>query len=76
LNATIRHIDPAAAQSIDRMLDPVSRAALEPSELSHLQSVVGSGLHNAWILAGALSIIALLFCCLMPARLNPRSHAG
>ena len=76
LNATIRHLDPSAAQSIDQMLDPVSRAALDPVELSHLQSVVASGLHNAWLLAGALSLIALLFCCLMPAGLNPRSHAA
>jgi EmrB/QacA subfamily drug resistance transporter len=75
LNATILRMDPSAGQAMDRMLNPVSRAALPPSEVAHLTDVITSGLHNAWLLAGLFSLLALLFACLMPARLSPENHA-
>ncbi len=75
LNATINRMDASAARTMDRMLDPVSRAALSPGEVAHLTGVITSGLHNAWLLAGLFSILALLFGCLMPARLSPTTHA-
>ena len=36
LNATILRMDPNAGRAMDRMLDPLSRAALPPSEVAHL----------------------------------------
>lgn len=75
LNATILHLDPSAGGAMDRMLNPVSRAALPPAEVAHLTQVITSGLHNAWILAGGFSVLALLFASLMPARLSPRTQA-
>jgi EmrB/QacA subfamily drug resistance transporter len=74
LNATITRMDPGAARTIDRILDPVGRAVLPPAELAHLTDVVTSGLHNAWLLTGLFSLLALLFACLMPPRLSPRSQ--
>jgi MFS family permease len=74
LNATIMRMDPGAARAIDRILDPVSRAALPPADVAHLTNVVASGLHNAWLLAGGFSVMALLFACLMPARLSPTNN--
>ena len=56
---------------MDRMLNPVTRAALPPAEVAHLTDVVTRGLHNAWLLAGMFALLALLFACLMPARLSP-----
>jgi hypothetical protein len=67
-------MDPGAGRAMDRMLNPLSRASLPPAEVVHLTDVVTSGLHNAWLLAGLFSLLALLFACLMPARLSPRTH--
>jgi hypothetical protein len=75
LNATILQMDPGAGRAMDRMLNPVSRAALPPLEVAHLTDVITSGLHNAWMLTGLFSLLALLCACLMPARLSPMNHA-
>ncbi len=71
MNATIVRMDPTAARAIDRILDPVSRATLPADEVAHLTAIVSNGLHNAWLLAGLFSLLALLCACLMPARLSP-----
>jgi EmrB/QacA subfamily drug resistance transporter len=76
LNATMLRMDPGSARAIDRMLNPLSRATLPPEEVAHLTDVITSGLHNAWLLAGLFSLLALLFACLMPARLSPTTHAA
>jgi EmrB/QacA subfamily drug resistance transporter len=74
LNATILRLDPGAVRLMDRMLNPLSRATLPPSQVAHLTDVITRGMHNAWLLAGLFSLLALLFACLMPARLSPRSQ--
>ena len=74
LNATILRMDPNAGRAMDRVLDPLSRAALPPSEVAHLTNVVTNGLHNAWLLAGVFALMALVFACLVPARLNPSTQ--
>jgi EmrB/QacA subfamily drug resistance transporter len=74
MNATIQRIDPGAARAMDRMLDPIGRAALPPADVAHLTTVVTSGLHNAWMLAGLFSLLALLCASLMPARLSPTNN--
>jgi EmrB/QacA subfamily drug resistance transporter len=74
LNATILRLDPGATRAMERMLDRAGRATLPTTEIKHLTEVVTSGLHNAWLLAGLFSLFTLLFACLMPARLSPRSQ--
>jgi EmrB/QacA subfamily drug resistance transporter len=76
LNATIQHLDPAAARVLDRLLDPISRAALPPGEIVHLTEILTAGLHNAWLLTGVFSLATLLFAWLMPARLSPRTQTA
>ncbi len=75
LNATIQRMDPGAARAIDHMLNPITRAVLPPEDVAHLTDVITHGLHNAWLLAGAFSLLALLFACLMPASLSPTTHS-
>lgn len=75
LNATILRLDSGAGSAMDHMLNPLSRATLPPAEVAHLTDVITQGLHNAWLLAGLFSLLALLFACLMPARLSPTTHA-
>ena len=74
LNATILRLDPLAGRAMDRMLDPVSRAKLPPAEVEHLTSVITTGLHNAWLLAGLFSLLALAAAFMMPDRLSPRDQ--
>ena len=74
LNATILRLDPGAGQAMDRMLNPARRAALPPEEVAHLTEVIGAGLHNAWLLAFAFALLALLFAWLMPPRLSPANQ--
>ena len=40
LNFTILQMDPGAARAMDRMLDPISRTALPPTEVAHLTDVI------------------------------------
>ncbi len=76
LNATILRMDPGADRAMDRMLNPITRAVLPQAEITHLTDVITSGLHNAWLLAGMFSLLALLFACLMPPRLSPRTDTA
>jgi EmrB/QacA subfamily drug resistance transporter len=74
LNATIRRLDPAAGNALDRMLDPARRAVTPPAEVAHLTHIITAGLHNAWLVAGLFSLATLLCAGLLPARLNPRTQ--
>jgi EmrB/QacA subfamily drug resistance transporter len=71
LNLTLLHEAPEAIGMVDRLLDPVQRTGLAAAELVRLTDVVALGLHNAYVLAGVLSVIAFVLACLLPARLSP-----
>ena len=60
---------------IDRLLDPAQRGGLTMAELARLTNVVALGLHNTYVLAGVLSVVALGFALLLPARLSPAQQA-
>ena len=76
LNATILDMDPRAGHAMDRMMDPVSRAAMPVAEMRHLTEILTSGLQNAWVLAGIFALLALVFSWLIPSRLSPSMGAG
>ncbi len=71
LNLTLLRVAPEAVGEVDRLLDPLARQALAPTELARLTDVVGLGLHNTYVLAGLLSVVALGLALLLPARLSP-----
>jgi hypothetical protein len=48
---------------------------LTMAELARLTDVVALGLHNTYVLAGVLSVVALGFALLLPARLSPAQQA-
>jgi EmrB/QacA subfamily drug resistance transporter len=74
LNATMQHLDPGAAHTVERLLDPPTRLAMLPAELAHLTAIMASALQNAYLLATAFAILTLLVAAQMPARLSPTSH--
>jgi EmrB/QacA subfamily drug resistance transporter len=74
LNFTLLHEAPDAASMVDRLLDPLQRGGLPGADLVRLTEVVALGLHNTYLLAGVLSVVALGLALLLPARLSPARH--
>lgn len=75
LNATMLHLDPGAAHSMARLLDPSLRMAMAPAEVAHLTEVMARSLHNAYLLATAFAVLTLVIAFQLPARLSPAHHA-
>ena len=71
LNFTLLRRAPGAENMVNQLLEPSQRDALPAGELIRLTDVVALGLHNTYLLAGVLSVIALGFALLLPARLSP-----
>ena len=71
LNITMLHVAPDAVPMVDSLLDPAQRGGLAAAELARLTDVVALALHNTYLLAGALSVAALVFALLLPPRLSP-----
>jgi EmrB/QacA subfamily drug resistance transporter len=76
LNFTLLREAPEAVGMVDQMLDPAQRSNLPEAELARLVDVVALGLHNTYVLAGVLSVVALGLALLLPARLSPRRAAN
>jgi EmrB/QacA subfamily drug resistance transporter len=76
LNATILRRDPGAIHAVERLLDPATRRALQPSELAHLTPMMAGALQNAYLLALGFAVLTLLIACAMPARLGPTRHGS
>jgi EmrB/QacA subfamily drug resistance transporter len=71
LNLTMLREAPEAVHMVDRLLDPAQRGGLAPAELVRLVDVVALALHNTYLLAGLLSVVALVLALMLPARLSP-----
>lgn len=71
LNITMLRQAPDAMSMVNRLLDPTERKGLAPAEISRLTDVVALGLHNAYLLAGILSVVAFFLAIMLPARLSP-----
>jgi hypothetical protein len=71
LNLTILRESPEAVHMVDRLLDPAQRDGLATDELGRLVDVIALALHNTYLLAGVLSVVALGFALMLPARLSP-----
>jgi MFS family permease len=71
LNLTMLRVAPDAVPKVDSLLDPMQRGGLAAAELVRLTDVVALALHNTYLLAGALSVVALVFALLLPPRLSP-----
>jgi EmrB/QacA subfamily drug resistance transporter len=71
LNLTMLRDAPEAVGMVDRLLDPAQRGSLAAAELARLTDVVALALHNTYLLAGMLSVVALGLALMLPARLSP-----
>ena len=71
LNATLRHLSPESSHTVDRLLDPATRAGLEEGVLDHLVSILAAAVQNAYLLATAFAVLTLAITFQLPARLSP-----
>ena len=76
LNFTMLREAPDAVRMVDRLLDPAQRGGLAPGELVRLTDVIAQGLHNTYVLAGVLSVVALMLALMLPARVSPATTNG
>jgi EmrB/QacA subfamily drug resistance transporter len=74
LNLTLLRRAPESAGMVNQLLEPSQRGAFPAGELQRLTDVVALGLHNTYLLAGVLSVTALGFALLLPARLSPATQ--
>jgi hypothetical protein len=75
LNFTLLRQLPGSDHLVDQLLDPAERGGLPKAELARLIDVLASGLHNTYVLACMLSVVALALALLLPARLSPTRHS-
>jgi len=71
LNATIQHRAPQAVPMVNRLLEPGSREMLPDRLRAQLIDIVSDGLHNAYWLGVAMSVVTLALVLRLPARLSP-----
>ena len=71
MNFTMLQEQPDAVHRVDQLLDPSQRSSLATADLARLTDVVALALHNTYLLAGLLSVVALALALMLPARLSP-----
>ena len=71
LNLTMLREAPDAVGMVDRLLNPAQRGGLAPDELVRLTGVIAHALHNTYLVAGVLSVVALMLALMVPARVSP-----
>jgi MFS family permease len=69
-----RHV-PAAGDALDTLLEPSRRASLGADTIARLSEAIAGALHQVYLIAGALAVLALAMAFLLPARLSPTQPA-
>jgi EmrB/QacA subfamily drug resistance transporter len=72
LNFGLARVAADADQALNRLLEPASRANLAPDALLRLSDAVAASLHDVYVIAGVLAMLALGATLVMPARLGPK----
>lgn len=73
LNFTLLRQGPDVERMVNRLLEPAQRGSLPADELARLTHLIALGIHNTYLLAGALCVTAFVLALMLPARLSPRS---
>jgi MFS family permease len=64
-----------AGDAVNRLLQPAARQGLGTAEIARLSEVIAGGLHNVYVVAGAVAIVSLMLAWALPARLSPTRPA-
>jgi EmrB/QacA subfamily drug resistance transporter len=71
LNLGIARFAPEAGDAIGKLLEPARRASLGADAIAHLSAVIAGSLHDVYIIASVLAVLALAVTMLLPGRLSP-----
>ena len=76
INWSLAHRIPEGHDAIDRLMDPVQRAAMAPDQLTRLSDAIAASLTTVYIVLVGFSVVALALAFLVPAgQRTPQSDA-
>jgi EmrB/QacA subfamily drug resistance transporter len=70
LNFGIARYAPAAGDALEKLLQPSQRATLGAETIERLSQAIAGALHQVYVIAGVLAVLALAMSLLLPARLS------
>ncbi len=74
LNLGVHRYAPEAANVINRLMAPALRASFDPAEIARLTGAVATALHEVYLAAGLLSLLAVFLALRLPPGLGPTHH--
>lgn len=66
---------PGAIDALERLLDPARRAGLAANSVGQVGNAIASALHEVYVIAGVLAILALFTSMLLPAQVSAAQPA-
>jgi EmrB/QacA subfamily drug resistance transporter len=75
LNFVVSRRVPHAGDAVNRLLQPAVRRGLDSGEIGRLSAAIAGGLHNVYIVAGAVAIVSLALAWALPRGLSPTRPA-
>ncbi|MGH6673513.1 MAG: MDR family MFS transporter [Xanthobacteraceae bacterium] len=66
---------PGGEQAVSRLMDPTLRQAIPPLEIARLSAAVAEALHDVYLIAGLLALLALLLIPCLPKSASPIQSA-
>ena len=67
---------PEAGEAVNHLLQPAARQELSSGMIARVSDAIAAGLHNVYILCGAVAIVCLVLALLLPPRLSPTRPAA
>lgn len=71
LNLGVARLAPGAGDAIGKLLEPARRANLNAETVARLSAAIAGSLHEVYVIAGVLAVLALAMTILLPAGLSP-----
>ncbi len=76
LNFGVGRRIPDASGAVNRLLQPAARHELSPATIARVSDAIAAGLHNVYLVGGAVAIVSLALALALPARLSPTRPAA
>ena len=76
LNLGIARRAPGDGDALGKLLEPARRVRLSSETVARLSEAIAGSLHQVYVIAGGLAVLALVMTILLPARLSPTRPSG
>jgi MFS family permease len=71
LNFGVGRRVPGAGNAVNRLLSPAARGSLGAAEITRLSDAIAAGLHDVYVVSGAVAIVCLALSLSLPPLLSP-----